>query len=815
MTSPIPVVLVELGSQLRWDDTRLGSGLTLSAPDAVGWHTVTRTGATADRSAMTRVCLGSWVAVIKISALPAGGSVAVGVRTEQRAGLRVVNRSRDQDVKAGTNAGTYGITSAGLKFTAGASVATGTTWANGDQFVLLYDALNRTLRVRKNASGVDVATWAGISGPFQLVGSPITLGSALQLMGDVDLVPASRMYRPAGVWGRVSNIGWTTPHADSKLRDTYFDGRIDPDNAPRYSLRAAIPLLDRGRPERATGSFSVINVDRELDAWLDWSTRDEVFTIRTGTVAQTYSDFAVAATGLIDLLGSAPSDEGKIVITPRDAAASLDVPYQVNQYPSTAALDALKLTTKPTGVGELHGVPVTMVDAANLLYDLIDDAAYTVSAVYDRGVPLTAGVGYSLSNDRSGIKRLTNPAGKQVVDMVGAVTDSTIYVDSVLGDFAPWAGSPAVPAGWDRGFTGAGASVTNAAPGARFQAPSGGVFASLHIAYLFATQAMNLRIDITVSARTSGTLNIRLTDFGSNAIDTQVSAAGTYTFFVLKTAPMHGLQLFSNFATADFTVTRLRITRVEAMDGLSAWMKHLVTDRGPLPIEQLDVGGIATIAAARPWPLCLYTGQDSSVKVSDILDQTAASIGGGWYVTASGVVSLMLLAITIKGSERLLTDVELVGELRRDPVTGLGLSDRVACVPFWAPHGDGDIADSVLTTPAGRQRAEEFKRKYLATRKGSTRLADAYVHGTSADPITSLLATATGGQGLADVITDFFRVPRGIYVGTAVLDDGPFRPGEVIVVQSNQYDLAAGKPLLVIGAEGEHGDSVADLILLG
>lgn len=811
------IVLVDLGTAGRWDSSRLGAGLVIDAADADGAQVVRRVGAAGTTSAIAATPLkGSWVAVVEIKTLTSG-TVTVGVRQANArktiSQARLVNSVRDQDYQIGTRTGGYSITAGGVKYTAGGTSGTGVTWVQGDRFVFLYNAIAKTLTVRKNNSAVNVAVWSNLVGPLEIVATPGGSNSALRLVTDVDDVPWTSTFRPAGIWGRISTAGWMTPWNDPVLRNTYYDGRIDPDSEPSYEERANIPMFD-GSPVRSVGDFLAINTDRALDAWLTWTTRDELVTIRTGLAGQPFSAYVVEAITRIDELASAQGEEDSIRITPRDAAVLLEIPWQADQYPVITPLVALRGTTKPTGIGVLRGVPVTMTDASLLLYDLIDDAAFSISALYDQCVAITLGTGYSVNADRKGIKRLTNPAGKQVADMTGSVTDSTVYVDAVIGDFGPWSGG--VPNGWNNGFTGGGSTVTNANPGARFQAPSGGAFASLHTTGMFLAQAMNLRIDITVSARTSGTLNIRLTDFGANYIDTQVSAAGTYSFFVSKPVAATGLQLFSNFAAADFTVTRLRISRVEAMDGLSAWMKHLATERGMLSIDNVDVAGIATIAAARPWPLCLYTGQGDQSKVIDILDRTCASLGCGWWFDAQGRLRMMAVTTGPKVATYALTNIELFDDLSCEPMRPNNLSDRVGSVPFWSPHEDADIAGSVLTTSAGRVRAEEFKRTFLSTAKGTSALASDYDYALNADPTPTLLATSAGGQGLADLTTAVFAAVPKIYQGLAWREAGNDAPiGAVVNVISDQWELDAGKPLQVIGRGGLFSENFVALTMVG
>ncbi len=811
------IVLVDLGTPGRWDAARIGTGLVADVADTDGGQTLRRVGAAGTTSGIASVATkGSWVAVVEVTTLTTG-TVTVGVRQANArktlAQARLVNSSRDQDYVIGSRLRGYSMSSIGTKLSQGSSFGTGTTWAQGDRFVLKYNAVTRTLSVFKNTSVFAVATWTGLVGPLEIVATPGGANSALRLVTDVDDVPWSNTYRPAGIWGRIATVGWMTPWNDTVLRNCYYDGRIDPDSEPSYSERANIPMFESS-PARSVGDFLAINPDRALDAWLDWTTRDELLTIRTGLAGQPFSAYVVEAVARIDLLESAQGEEDSIRITPRDASVALEIPWQAEQYPVTTPLVAVRQTTKPTAIGVLRGVPLTMVDSANVLYDLGDDAAYSISALYDQAVPITLGSGYTVNADRKGVKRVTNPLGKQVVDMTGSVTDSTVYMDARYGDFSTWISG--VPDGFVYpGFTGAGCSVTNAFPGARFQAVAGGNFASLHIVGLFAAVAMNLRIDITVSARTSGTLNIRLTDFGANFVDTQVSAAGIYTFFVAKTAAMHSLQLFSNFIASDFTITRLRITRTEAMDTLGPWMKHLATERGMLSIDQLDTAGIATIAAARAWPLCLYAGQGDQSKVIDILDRTCASMGTGWWFDSLGRLRMMMVQPALAAATYTLTNLQLIGDLSCEHLHPRGLSDRVGSVPMWAPHDDSNIAGSVLTTAPGRQRAEEFKRDYISVAKGADQLASDYDYAANADPTPTLLSTAAGGQSLADLTTSIFKTVPKLFKGEAWREPGNDPPiGSVVTVTTDQWNLDAGGDMQVIGRDGLFSGNTVQLLMV-
>lgn len=820
MIDVIRQVLVELGTPARWDLTRLGAGLSLSGPDADGGHTVTRSGGAGTTSTISKLPVrGSWVCAVEIKTLMTG-TVTVGVRkVPQRRQLvtsRVVNSSRDQDSAAGGKDNTYALRSDGTKCSGGVTASTGVTFAAGDRFVMRFDEYTSTLTISKNADAV-AATWVNLQGPWELMATCGGAGSALRLVSDVDDVPWTRRFRPAGIWGRIALTGWTTPHTDLVCRNTYFDGRIDPESEPSFAISPQIPLLDGGSPERPVGDFQVLNADRGVDQWLDWSTRDELITIRKGALTSTYAQFVVAGTGRIEELASS-GDETRIRITPRDPVVVFDAAWQAETYPTAGVVASLAGKSKETTSGECRYVPMALRNATMLIYGIGDDALQSIGVVRDQGVALTEGTGYSLPGDRTTIQRLTNPAGLQCVDTVhGTVADIAAIVDATVGDFKTWSGSPSAPTGWVNEATAPATITAGAAGGVRLrQISAGSAYAVLRHAAPLPTEAMLVRLDITVSAASAGQVVVRLTNWVDISVEIQIPAVvGTHTFYVTKGAGATTMFAYTPYVVTDITISKFRMAQVAPLDDLPAWIRHLATERGPLSINDVDMARVAAVASVRPWPLCLHTPAGSDIRILDVLDQTVRSIGGGWYVTPTGQLSLLSLILP-KGESAALTDIEIIGGIHRALCVPRGLSDRVAGVPNWCLHSDSDIAGSMLTTAANRAIAEALKSQYLVVRRGSAQLASVYESAIGAEPIQTLLSSDAGVTGLADAVTTYFSVPRWIYTLTAkVSDELPDLIGQAVLVTSSCYDLDAGKRLLVVGGTGRYSSDVIELKLLG
>lgn len=149
------------------------------------------------------------------------------------------------------------------------------------------------------------------------------------------------------------------------------------------------------------GEIQVANLDGEFDAWKDYSFSGRDITIRTGDPSTGYP-----GTSTIIFKGTVEAVEltwDTVVIRMMDKQRSLQVPLLPNSYGGTNALpngvdgaaNDIKGQKKPRVYGTVYNVQPQFVNTSLLIYQLSDRAVTSISAVYDRGVALTAGADYA------------------------------------------------------------------------------------------------------------------------------------------------------------------------------------------------------------------------------------------------------------------------------------------------------------------------------------------------------------------------------------------------------------------------------------
>lgn len=199
-----------------------------------------------------------------------------------------------------------------------------------------------------------------------------------------------------------------------------------------YQREAACVVWGNEEARGNLGAVDIDNTDGELDPWLSETWRDRAGTFRRGLESVQYSSHDHIAHVVIDNITT--PDRHTIRLHLRDKGALLDI--ALNEfYDTSVVVEALEQEPKPVCIGQCEGVPLVCVDDANLDYDLHDADVTSVDEVTDQGVILTEGTQWEVSTEPTvfGVRRLTNPAGKQVATVVGepfvdTLTDVVQYV---------------------------------------------------------------------------------------------------------------------------------------------------------------------------------------------------------------------------------------------------------------------------------------------------------------------------------------------------------------------------------------------------
>lgn len=811
-------LLIQFGDPLGFD--RVGDGLVATSA-ARGAELHATSPHPSHRCAVTRALRGSWIAQIEVLATATGAAqFAIGVRrAPERKTLsqkRPVNAERPQDHAPAAVCDVHVDRNGGV-WRGSASVGQLTALNMRTKLLLAYDAASATLLLRAGVSQVSVND---VSGPLQLVAGISTTSSRLRLVGDVDQLPRIPGRRPAGVWGRAATFGALDP--DTGIA---WPGLIEAGAEPTYEIDAVYPMMGRGgRSRGGIGDIVLINAQTaqggsgELDDWLNWSARDEPVTIYVEQKIGAASRRVKAARGLVDRIAS--SGEGRIAITCVDPGAALDAPWQSELYPDNHPVESLRGKRLPTVTGRCRAAPLVPIDPARLEYELCDDICHAYpDAVYDRGVQLTPGAGYSVSQRGRRLTRLTNPAGLQCADVSGGWIDEAVCIGATSGDFVQWSGSGPSPRGWQNRSvrSGGGSAWVNQhanGKGARFYRSYGGVAELVAYSALPAGSAL-LRIDIDIVSISGGPLRI-LSIGASNSSQfelARISSAGEASLVVTNNPGRTHIALRLD-ADGDVRIRSLRIAQVSQVRHLAEHLRHALVCRAGLPESVMHPSVAQGNHALMRSDMCLSTGPDDRRTVRSVVDELMSSVNGAWWFDANGQLRIALQrAPELLAPELALNDANIIGEIRVERDGAPGLSRVAASDPTWALHGESDIAESLRTTPAGRARAAALTQSHAHRKQLPGALADDYAHADAAAPIETLFAAATtGAYWLLTSIRLCYQRPRSIYRVTAALDSPhELQPGACVVLDH----AGVQRKLIVIGARGRYASHLVDLTLWG
>jgi hypothetical protein len=157
------------------------------------------------------------------------------------------------------------------------------------------------------------------------------------------------------------------------------------------------------------GELELINADGAYDDIVDTETIDGRRTVlKVGALGDPYDKYRTIFDGTAN---GWVVDEDVVRVTLRDNGYLLNKPASANLYGGTGGLDGnydLKGKRKPRAFGVCSNVSPPLVDPQKLVFQVNDGPVQTISAVYDRGVPLTATAEYPTS---AGMLAAPLPAG--------------------------------------------------------------------------------------------------------------------------------------------------------------------------------------------------------------------------------------------------------------------------------------------------------------------------------------------------------------------------------------------------------------------
>lgn len=211
------------------------------------------------------------------------------------------------------------------------------------------------------------------------------------------------------------------------------------------------------KSEGATfGTIEIDNVDGTYDRLLTEDWRDQPVLIMEVERGAAYNDARVLASVIVDKIE--PRGETSIVLSFKDKVTTLERPVQRMLHPPFAD-EGIANTPVAITLGACRNIPVPLINQAQRLFSLADDAVTNIAAMRDKGALLNPNYSppqYTPSNNLRNVILETLPQGLLTADVSSEGPQVVIPgADDVLagaGQFDNWTvGPPTPPTGWQTG----------------------------------------------------------------------------------------------------------------------------------------------------------------------------------------------------------------------------------------------------------------------------------------------------------------------------------------------------------------------------
>lgn len=206
----------------------------------------------------------------------------------------------------------------------------------------------------------------------------------------------------------------------------------------------SIGLVDSAKGSRTTsnyGKLRFLNSDGKLDLWLDYGFDGRNLKLLVAPIGVTNLDThsVEVFNGKIDKLEI--EDNNYLSLSFRDPLLLLDTPIQPTNYSvgetityfdgttnvTVTVTDNLKDKTKPMVYGKVYNIEPVLISSADRVYQVDSMPIHAITAVYDKGVLLTPGVGYVVDTSKGVFELIHNNAGTITCDVEGRILYSTSY----------------------------------------------------------------------------------------------------------------------------------------------------------------------------------------------------------------------------------------------------------------------------------------------------------------------------------------------------------------------------------------------------
>lgn len=766
---------------------------------------------------------------------------------------------------SGTFAAVYNNNVGGVAFPTGVAI--------GDVIGCAIDLTGGKIYFSKNGiwiNGSNPATattpaYSGLSGAYYPAATVRGFASALSCDSITMLSdPSQQQYQaPAGFtagWTNSNTVagtnyyfaseGFTTSPTDTPANQ-YYEPCIAADGDPIYDRSVTCAVwtnINTTAPEgqytdapsgiitAATlplGDISLINNNTALDVFAQTVMRGGTLKLKLGYYGGNFASFNVVATAIIDSVGGV--DEHTVKIYLRGKMANLDKAIQNTLYNAITPNLALEGQPLPFAIGDVKWAPLITVDPANLEYQNTDDHIGVVTELRDQGIKITQGVGWSCSAENInggalnnyGVRRLTNPAGRQCASFTGNLNIGA----SVLAaePFGAWtAGVPAnfsKTIGANTTFTqGTGTTAvfvcTVATPAAYISTVDSTVNAAAVGNLYYA--------EVVCDSLSSGSIDVLCSGHSTTVVIGTITKAGTYRFSFIATTTTALISFaWGKVVCSGVVIHGVTVNLATKIERLPAWLSYLCVTRGGLLTTDIDSAGtITTLDTLMPYKMNFYC-QDQT-RFPDLLKATMDSFCGWVWEDNNGIIKVGRLAVPSATSVLTLTDQEIVGDILYTTDTATGLSPTLAGTQNYSPHSETDIATSLYIPGTGDPAtAAQIQMAYLSVKKGNGTLSPVYNTQSTNAPMVTLLTDPLQVAIEANRRVGMYTVQRGFYTFSAFVDDTTaytLNPGDTITLQTGtqpnthqRYDLTPnpGKNVILVGLKSRFLSNKIDLVAWG
>lgn len=658
--------------------------------------------------------------------------------------------------------------------------------------------------------------WGALDRQVRIAAVPYGIGSALEILPDLsdcaDTCPYG--FTPWGNLLKVANEDYIADQSDDEAY-RYWQARISKD--PDYLRSARVYVWgSESSTEPDISSIEIDNTDGAFDTLLRYDTRDAPVRLRMGYDFEPMSTFINAAAALVDSIEGI--DESALRITFRDKSAFLDKPLQPRLYPNSIPAPELEGTPFPFSMGFCRWVPMVNVSPAVLEYALGDSPLAGVIEVRDQGVLITHGSGWDFGalSYNIGVRRLTNPAGKQVASIYGRGRISSTWWDEYFT--GTWT-SPSPPAGFTI-FGTPSATVRFDKVGNAVRCRSDG---STTLQLARGASPSWLYVEIAVANVTAGYLDFMM---GSSQQIMKIDRPGVYRASFAATVSNPGIIMRAG-VTVDIMISHWQVNTIAVIERLPDWIYQLLAvQSSDYPAADVTAwtgfgSSVNALDGATAYKLGFYDREKATIR--DVLLQTMRSFTGWFWFDRLGAFKVgRLVAPSLQPSVLDLNEDDLIGRISVELDTASNLSDGWAGDRNWSPHGESEVAGSMVygSTP-DRLIGTLLQKTFAAVRRTTASLANAYRHATGKEPTETLLTDGAQVQTEGNRVGELFAIPRYFFKFKAFVDDtGTYalEPGQVITIDLQagvRYNLNGYKKVMILAARSRFLSNVVEFTCWG